>query len=313
MSTAAQPSPSSAPQGGLLHSAQNFSRLVKLGHTIFGLPFAIAAAVLAHRYAEATGASGLTWARMGLIVLAFAGARAAAMGFNRIVDRRFDAANPRTADREIPAGLISVRMAVLFTALSAAVFIGSAVALGPVPALLAGPCLVVLLGYSLFKRFSWTSHLALGIALALAPGGAFVAVTGSLAGWWLPLPLMIAVATWVAGFDVLYSTADAEFDRANGLHSIPARFGIRGALWISGLLHVGTVVALVVLHTSAGLGLAHLLGVLLIAAILVYEHWIVRPDDLSRLGKAFFDLNGYVALAYLAATLTDLYTTTATF
>ncbi|MEM7158332.1 MAG: UbiA-like polyprenyltransferase [Myxococcota bacterium] len=290
---------------GLVRNARNFSQLVKLGHTIFGLPFALAAAVLAHGLATAQGHEGLTWARFGLIVLAFAGARASAMGFNRIVDRRFDALNPRTADREIPRGAISVPIATAFTVLSAAVFVGSAVALGPVPAMLAVPVLVMLLGYSLFKRFSWTSHLALGVALALAPGGAFVAVSGGFDHWWVPLPLMFAVATWVAGFDVLYSLADADFDRANGLHSIPARFGIRGALWISALLHVATVGALVFLHVSVGLGVAHLAGVGLIAAILVYEHWIVRPSDLSRLGKAFFDLNGYVAIAYLVATLVD--------
>ncbi|MEM9460208.1 MAG: UbiA-like polyprenyltransferase [Myxococcota bacterium] len=260
---------STADRPGLWRNAQNFSRLVKLSHTIFGLPFALAAALLAHRFATAQGHTGLTWLRLLLVVLAFAGARAAAMGFNRIVDRRFDAQNPRTADREIPRGLISVRAAWLFTALSAAVFVGAAVALGPVPAWLAAPCLLVVGGYSFFKRFSWTSHLLLGLALALAPGGAFVAITGDLSGWWIPVPIMIAVATWVAGFDVLYSLADADFDRAHGLHSIPARFGIRGALVISAVLHVGTVAALLSLHVIAGLGPVHLLGVGLVTAILV--------------------------------------------
>lgn len=303
----ALPAPSTgAPRRSLIGCAQTFSRLVKLSHTIFGLPFALAAALLAHRFATAAGEPGLTPGRLALVVLAFAGARAAAMGFNRIVDRRFDAENPRTADRELPRGEISVRTAVLFTAVAAAVFVGSAAALGPVPAMLAVPCLVVVLGYSLFKRFSWTSHLVLGLALALAPGGAFVAITGDFSGWWIPVPLMVAVATWVAGFDVLYSLADVDFDRSRGLHSIPARFGIRGALVLSAALHVGTIAALVALHLIAGLGLAHLCGVGLIAAILVYEHWIVRPDDLSRLGKAFFDLNGYVSIAYLAAAAVDV-------
>lgn len=290
----------------LWRDAQTFSRLVKLGHTVFGLPFALAAALLAHRFAIAEGQPGLTWWRLALVVVAFAGARAAAMGWNRIVDRRFDALNPRTADREIPAGIISVRAALLFTVAAALVFVAAAVALGPVPAMLAAPCLVVVLGYSLFKRFSWTSHLFLGVALALAPGGAFVAVTGGWHGWWLAVPLMVAVATWVAGFDVLYALADADFDRAHGLHSIPARFGIRGALVLSALLHVATVVALVVLHRMAALGPAHLAGVALVTVILVYEHWIVRPRDLSRLGRAFFDLNGYVSLGYLAAVLLDV-------
>ncbi|MCA9710592.1 MAG: putative 4-hydroxybenzoate polyprenyltransferase [Myxococcales bacterium] len=292
---------SAPPRPGLLHDARSFSRLVKLGHTVFGLPFALAAALLAHRFAVDHGQPGLTWGRLLLLVLAFAGARAAAMGFNRIVDRRFDAQNPRTADHELPRGVISVRAAAWFTALSAVVFVAAAAALGPVPAILAGPCLLVVLGYSYFKRFSWSSHLLLGLALALAPGGAFVAVTGSFDGWWIPVPLMLAVATWVAGFDVLYSLADADFDRAHGLHSIPARFGIRGALVISALLHVGTVAALLALHWLAGLGAVHLAGVGLVAALLVYEHWIVRPNDLTRLGKAFFDLNGYVSLGYLLA------------
>jgi 4-hydroxybenzoate polyprenyltransferase len=290
----------------LPRDARSFSRLVKLSHTIFGLPFALAAIALAQRVAVAHGGPGVTWARLALVVLAFTAARAAAMGWNRIIDRRFDAANPRTADREIPRGVISVGAAAAFTLVSAVAFVGAAIALGPVPAILAGPCLLVVLGYSLFKRFSWASHLVLGVALALAPGGAFVAITGSLDAWWIPVPLMVAVATWVAGFDVLYSLADAEFDRGHGLHSIPARFGVRGALWISGVLHVASVAALLVLHAIAGLGVAHLVGVGVVATILVYEHWIVRPGDLGRLDKAFFDLNGYVSIAYLAATLVDV-------
>jgi 4-hydroxybenzoate polyprenyltransferase len=291
---------------GVLGDVRSFSRVVKLSHTVFGLPFALAATLLAHRFAVAQGGVGLSWGRLVLVVLAFASARAAAMGWNRIVDRRFDAANPRTADRELPSGVLSLRAAAVFTALSAFVFVAAAVALGPVPAWLAGPCLVVVLGYSFWKRFSWASHLVLGLALSLAPGGAFVAVTGGFMGGWLAVPLMVAVATWVAGFDVLYSLADLDFDRKSGLHSIPARFGIRGSLLVSGLLHVGTVAALVALHRVAGLGLAHGLGILLVAAILGYEHWIVRPGDLRRLDKAFFDLNGYVALCYLAAVLVDV-------
>jgi 4-hydroxybenzoate polyprenyltransferase len=250
----------------IFRTAQTFSRLVKLGHTVFGLPFALAAAVLAHRFAVAHGGEGLSSSRLALVVLAFTGARAAAMGWNRIIDRRFDAQNPRTADREIPTGVISVRAAACFTIVAAAVFVAAAFALGPVPAALAGPCLVVVLGYSLFKRFSWTSHLFLGGARARAPG----------------------------------------FDRAHGLHSIPARFGIRGALVVSALLHVATVAALVALHVVADLGPVHLCGVLLVAAILGYEHSIVRPGDLRRLDRAFFDLNGYVSLGYLAAVVVDV-------
>ena len=188
--------------------------LVRLSHTVFGLPFALAAAGLAHRSALAHGGEGLTLARLGLILLAFTGARTAAMGFNRIVDRGIDGENPRTAGRELPAGLLSLRAAWLLTALSALAFVFAAWSLGPVPLYLSPICLLVILGYSLFKRFSWSAHLVLGLALALAPGGAWVAITGSLDDLTTPLWLMLAVACWVAGFDVLYSLQDESFDRA---------------------------------------------------------------------------------------------------
>jgi 4-hydroxybenzoate polyprenyltransferase len=284
-----------------------FGRLVRLSHTIFGLPFALASTALAHVWATSHGLAGLTAWRLVLIVVAFTGARAAAMGFNRIVDRRFDAANPRTADRELPTGAIGLPAAWALTLASATAFVAAAWALGPLPLLLSPICLAIVLGYSFFKRFSWSSHLVLGAALSLAPGGAWIAVTGTFSGWVTPTLLMLAVATWVAGFDVLYSLADVGFDRDNGLHSIPARFGIRGALAISGVLHLTTVGLLLALHVFADLGAFHGIGVGLIAVILAIEHAIVRPNDLSRLGKAFFDLNGWVSLAYLAFTLFDLF------
>ncbi|HWB78953.1 MAG TPA: UbiA-like polyprenyltransferase [Nannocystaceae bacterium] len=290
----------------MMQQLRHFASLVKLSHTVFGLPFALASTALAHRAAIAHGERGLDAWRVLLIVLAFAGARAAAMGFNRIVDRRFDAANPRTADREIPKGVISLRAAWTMTIVAALVFCGASLLLGPLPAVLAPACLVVLFGYSLFKRVSWSSHLVLGIALALAPGGAWIAVTGGLPDADIPIHLMIAVATWVAGFDIIYALQDESFDRKNGLHSIPARFGTTGALAISALLHVGTVAALVVVHLHAGLGWVHGLGVAAIAIVLAYEHAIVRPGDLSRINRAFFDLNGWVSLGYLAAVLGQL-------
>jgi 4-hydroxybenzoate polyprenyltransferase len=241
------------------------------------------------------------------IVLAFTGARTAAMGFNRIVDRDIDAANPRTASREIPAGTIKVSTAWAFTLAAVALVVGSAGALGRLALLLSPLCLVVIFGYSLFKRFSWSAHLFLGMALALAPGGAWVAVTGSLEGWPLPLLLMGAVASWVAGFDVIYSLQDEAYDREVGLHSIPVKFGTAGALVISAFLHLLTVTCLVGLQFYAQMHWLHGVGVALIAVILVYEHWIVRPTDLSRIGKAFFDLNGRISVAYLACTAGDLF------
>lgn len=294
-------------RSGPAGTARDFARLVRLSHTVFGLPFALAATALAHQTAVAAGAEGLTAMRLVWVLVAFTAARAAAMGFNRIVDRDIDAANPRTATREIPAGLISLRAARGFTFASIAIFVGAAWALGPLPLALSPLCVAVVLGYSYFKRFSWSSHLFLGLALALAPGGAWIAVTGTFDGWQTPAVLMAAVGSWVAGFDVLYSLQDREFDRDRGLHSIPARFGVVGALGISGALHVITVACLVAVHLMAGLGLWHAAGIALISVILIYEHAIVRPNDLSRIDRAFFDLNGYVSIAYFACLLMDLW------
>lgn len=291
----------------LFRNVSSYAKMVRLSHTIFGLPFTLASALFAHQFDVARGGDGLTWLRLTLIVVAFTAARTAAMGFNRIVDRRIDAKNPRTAQREIPAGTISLAAAWTMTLLSTAAFVGAAAALGRLTLLLSPLCLVVIFGYSLFKRFSWLAHLVLGLALSLAPGGAWVAVTGDLTGWEVPTLLMGAVATWVAGFDVLYSLQDRDFDRSQGLHSIPVRFGVVGSLVISGLAHLATVGLLVAVHLVAGLGPFHAAGVALIAVILAYEHWIVRPSDLSRIDKAFFDLNGYVSLAYAAAVIAGFF------
>jgi 4-hydroxybenzoate polyprenyltransferase len=297
-----------SPLRRALAATRTYGSMIRFSHTVFGLPFAMAATALAHRFAVThQGAdAGLSAWRLLLIVVAFTGARSAAMGFNRIVDRHVDARNPRTASRELPRGAISPRAAWVLTITAAAVFLTAAWALGPLPLLLSPLCLLIIGGYSFFKRFSWSSHLWLGVALALAPGGAWIAVTGSLAGWMIPTLLMIAVATWVAGFDVLYSLADIDFDRKEGLHSIPARFGVVGALLISGALHLGTLAALFTLHILASLGVAHLVGVGFVGVILVYEHVIVRPGDLSRLDQAFFAMNGYVSVGYLAFALVDV-------
>jgi 4-hydroxybenzoate polyprenyltransferase len=297
------------PAPSLATTLGRYASLVKLSHTIFGLPFTLAAGILAHRAAVHDGLGdgvGMTWLKLVWIIVAFTGARTTAMGFNRIVDRKIDAANPRTATRELPAGAISLRAAWALTVLAAAVFVGAAAALGHVALALAPVCLAVICGYSLFKRFSWAAHLILGVALALGPAGAWVAVTGSLEGFALPAVMMLAVASWVAGFDVIYSLQDHDFDREAGLHSIPVAFGVRGALWFSGVLHLLTTVALIGVHLLAELGVAHLVGMILVVAILAYEHWIVRPSDLSRINKAFFDLNGWISIAYFAAMLIDV-------
>lgn len=287
--------------------ARRLASMVKLSHTIFGLPFTLSSALLVHGIEMTAGRTGLDLWRVGWIVLAFTGARSAAMGFNRIVDRDIDALNPRTVDREIPSGQVSLRAAWAFVIASAAVFVGSAAMLGRWPLLLSPLCLFVVFAYSGMKRVSWAAHLVLGLALALGPGGAAVAVTGDLTAWHVALPLMLAVATWVAGFDVLYSLQDEHFDRERGLHSIPVRLGTLGAVIVSALLHVVTIGSLVALHVTLGLGLVHAIGVALVSGLLVYEHWLVGPGDLSKIDRAFFDLNGYVSLGYLACVVVEVF------
>ncbi|HTA19869.1 MAG TPA: UbiA-like polyprenyltransferase [Polyangia bacterium] len=283
---------------GALDHVVTFGRMIKFEHTIFALPFALSAAAIAAR------GHGLTILRLVGIVVAMAAARTAAMGFNRIADRHIDAKNPRTARRELPAGAVTLRAAWTLTLASAAVFVGAAALLGPLCLALSPVALALLFGYSFTKRFTFLCHLFLGLAIAAGPAGAWIAVRGTFT--LVPGLLMIAVACWIAGFDVLYALADRDFDRGAGLHSIPARFGVAGALAISGALHAVTLAALFALPHVAGLGLPFLAGVVVVAALLVYEHAIVRPSDLSRLDAAFFTLNGYVSVVFFVATLVDV-------
>jgi 4-hydroxybenzoate polyprenyltransferase len=293
------PVPSSvASSPSALSVVATFGHMVKFSHTVFALPFALAATAVAAR------GHGITLAQVLAILVAMAGARTAAMGFNRIVDRRLDARNPRTASRELPTGKVSVLAAGLLTAASAAVFVAAAASLGRLCLLLSPVVLVLALGYSFTKRFTWLCHLFLGLAIGVAPAGAWIAVRGDLgmpAIW-----LSAAVATWIGGFDILYALADRDFDRQAGIHSIPARFGVAAALALSALLHVGTVLALLAAGWAAGLGVIYYGGVAAVVAIFVYEHSILRPSDLSRLDVAFFNLNGYVSLVYFAATLAQV-------
>lgn len=282
--------------------AQTLSRygsLVKISHTVFALPFALSAAVLATAYAE------LTARKIVLIIFCVAAARTAAMAFNRLVDRDIDAKNPRTATREIPAGALSVNSVRLLVLVSVAAFVAGAAALGPLPLKLSPVALLFALGYSYTKRFTALCHLVLGGALAIAPGGAWIAM-GAPVGL-APWLLVFAVATWVGGFDIFYSLQDEGFDRDQALHSIPVALGVKGALWASGLLHVVTVGCLVMTGLTLGRGPAYFVGAGLVAAILIYEHAIVKPSDLSRINMAFFDLNGYVSVGFLACVLADQY------
>jgi 4-hydroxybenzoate polyprenyltransferase len=272
--------------------------MVKFSHTVFALPFALAATAMAAR------GHGITVWQVLAILVAMASARTAAMGWNRVVDRRIDAQNPRTAGRELPTGKVSLFAAVLLTAVSAAVFVAAAASLGRLCLALSPLVLFFVLGYSFTKRFTWLCHLFLGLAIGIAPAGAWLAVRGELG---VPaLWLVAAVATWIGGFDILYALADRDFDRKVGIHSIPARFGVRAALFISAAAHLGTVLALLAAGQAADLGAIYYLGVAVVLAIFVYEHSIVRPSDLSRLDVAFFNLNGYVSLVYFAATLVEV-------
>ena len=231
------------------------------------------------------------------VLLAAVTARTAAMAFNRYVDRVLDAKNPRTAGREIPAGVIGPRQALGLTLISSALFVGIAFWIHPLCAWLSPLVLVVLLGYSYTKRFTWACHLVLGLALGLAPMGAWIAALGSLEGiFGIPLLLALAVLTWVGGFDIIYSCQDEGFDRGLGLHSLPERLGIAGALRVSFMLHVLTVAFLVCVGFVAQLSWFWYLGVVAGALLLIYEHRLVKPTDLSRVNAAFFTMNGILSL-----------------
>jgi len=265
--------------------------MIKIEHTLFALPFALLGAVLA--------ANGLPSARQIFwICVAMVGARSAAMAFNRIVDRAYDLKNPRTSMRALPAGLLSVSFVWLFTAVSTALFFLAAAMLNRLTLILAPIALGSILCYSFTKRWTNLSHLVLGWCLAMAPTGAWIAVRGALDSP-IPLLLSLVVLLWTAGFDVLYACQDFEFDRREGLYSLPARFGIRRALVISRLFHVGAFAALVALYVSANLGSAALVGVIATACLLLYQHTLVRADDLSRLNAAFFTTNAFVSVILL--------------
>lgn len=277
----------------------DYLSLVRFSHSVFALPFALCGAWLA-------AGGPPTLRTLGLIVLCAVAARTAAMAYNRVSDAGLDARNPRTAGREIPAGRISARSALLLVAASAALFVAGSFALNALAGWLSLPVLVVLLGYSWMKRLHWSAHLVLGLALGLAPLGAWIAVRGAIDASVAPaLWLALAVLTWVAGFDLIYACQDAEFDRRSRLHSIPARFGVARALACSAWLHAGTVAALALVGWSAGLAWIWWGALALAAVLLLWEHRLVRPDDLSRVNTAFFTLNGWLGLALFAGLVLD--------
>ena len=273
--------------------------MIKFEHTVFMLPFALMAAVVAGHHDWRLFAHKLPW-----ILLAMVGARSAAMAFNRIVDRQYDARNPRTAMRAIPAGLLSVPQVTVFTVVSSLLLVFAAYMLNPLAFILSPVALLLALGYSYTKRFTAFSHLFLGLAMAVAPVGAWIAVTGRID----PPALWLggAVICWLFGFDILYALQDTEFDRANGLHSMPALLGPAGALVVSRLSHAVMVGLLVMAGFSAHLGVIYFAAVILAAAVVAWEQSLVKPNDLSRLNLAFFTLNGYLSAGLFLLTLADV-------
>lgn len=271
---------------------RDYLELVKFSHTIFALPFALAAMLVAARGFP-------NWQIFGLILVAMVGARTAAMGFNRIVDREIDARNPRTANRELPSGKITVAGAAILTVLASLGFFFAAWQLNFLALVLSPLTLAVLFFYSLCKRFTAYSHFVLGLCLGIAPVGAWVAVTGKIEA--APVVLCAAILVWVAGFDIIYATMDDEFDRAAGLHSMVQKLGIPAALHFARLLHLVFIGFLVWFGVLANLGWIFFAASAGIAGFLVYEHAIVRADDLRRVNAAFFTMNGAISVVFLVA------------
>jgi 4-hydroxybenzoate polyprenyltransferase len=287
----------SASRTGVAGSLRTTLEMIKFSHTIFALPFALLAAFLA--------AGG--WpsaATLGKILLAMVGARSAAMAHNRLADREIDAANPRTVGRALPSGALSAGFVRVFLAASILLFLAAAASLNRMTMLLSPVALALLFLYTYTKRFTWVSHLVLGLCLALAPAGAWIAVRGRLD--LLPVLLGLGVLFWTAGFDVLYALQDEEHDRRFGLHSIPARWGTRTALAVSALFHAAMAVLLLLVWRLSGEGWLFGAGVLAALAILVYQHAIVGPNDLTRLDTAFFNSNGFVSVTFALFGILDV-------
>ena len=280
---------------GTLGTVHAWGRMVKFPHSIFALPFALAGAALA------AAEPGIAWPQVFWIIVAMVGARNAAMGFNRLADHALDSRNPRTADRELPRGRLSRRAVWVFTVLLSLLFCFAAFQLNTLCGLLSPVALAIVFAYSYTKRFTWASHLALGLALSIAPVGGWLAIRGSFSGVaWL---LGAAVLFWVAGFDVIYACQDVDFDRGEGLFSIPARFGVRRSLLAARGFHLAAVLALAGVGLLARLHPIYWIGWGAIALLMLWEHRLVRQDDLSRIGVAFFNMNGIISVAYFAVVL----------
>ncbi len=271
-----------------------YLRMIKFSHSIFALPFAFTSALIA--------ASGIPAPRQIFwIVVAMVGARSGAMGLNRLIDRKIDAANPRTAGRELPRGVIGVGETVIFVTVSFAFMIYAAYMLNPLCLILSPIAIAVLILYSFTKRFTWASHFVLGLAISASPLGAWIAVKGTFNAE--IIPMAAAVIFWLAGFDVLYALQDLEFDRSYGLYSIPRRFGIRKSLYLARTFHGISYLLLVLNGLLFGLGWAYWIGMVIVAGLFAYEHSLIKERDLSRLDMAFFNMNGYISMTIFIFTL----------
>ncbi|GAB7387508.1 putative 4-hydroxybenzoate polyprenyltransferase [Bacillaceae bacterium] len=275
--------------------------MIKFEHTVFALPFAYMGAVLGNIVGEG---SWPTWREIGWVTVAMVGARSAAMALNRLIDRHIDAKNPRTAMRAIPAGKISVKEVIAFIVASFALLFIAAAQLNRLAVTLLPIAVFVLVFYSYTKRFTWLCHLVLGVALGLAPLGGWVATTGRIDP--IAVILFFTVVLWTAGFDIIYACQDVEFDVKEGLHSIPSRFGVAKALYLARLFHLATVLGLALLAYLAPLGGWFALGTAIAALLLLYEHLLVSPGDLSKLNVAFFTMNGILSVVVFTFTMIDL-------
>jgi len=281
----------------MLEKIKIILEMIKFEHTIFALPFAFTGALLAARGVP-------PWSTILWITVAMVGARSAAMGFNRWADRDFDAENPRTNTRALPKGLVSPAQVILFTVVSSVLLVYAAYRLNTLSFVLSPLALAIVFFYSYTKRFTFLSHAFLGLAICLAPIGAWIAVTGRLEA--PALVLGAAVLFWLLGFDVLYALQDMDFDRKAGLHSIPQRFGIGRSLWIARVSHAVTMAALFWLYALLSLGWSFLAGVIIALCLIIYEHTLVKEYDLSKLNMAFFNMNGYLSVAIFVFTLLDV-------
>ncbi|ANY68862.1 4-hydroxybenzoate octaprenyltransferase [Paenibacillus sp. BIHB 4019] len=275
--------------------------MIKFEHTIFALPFAFMGAILGAVVMEQRLPS---WAEIGWVTLAMVGARSAAMCLNRLIDAAIDLRNPRTSNRAIPAGLLKSAEVLLFTIVSFVLLFIAAANLAPLAMKLLPIAVVLLVLYSYTKRFTWLCHVFLGLTIGLSPLGGWVAVTGGFntAAW----VFYVTIALWIAGFDIVYATQDYEFDRKEGLNSIPARFGVAKALWIARSFHMVTAVGFITLFILTNLSWVYLLGTLLAIVMLFYQHWLVRPNDLSRVQLSFFGMNGTLSVVLFLFAIVDL-------